>query len=171
VAVEVSERIQSGAGGVSICTTKATRSPPRSTGSQAGVFVHPPAWHDGRVTMACAPRAGEIGTGAEANGSHVGRRDQGGCDTPGPLSDPAARPGQGIGPLLPRVSMPGGAALELAHAGQVVSQLAIGCQLVVDRLGVTWAPRRGFPQPRGRSRAGDGEGLGVGPGGLGLKQA
>src|SRR5512135_1540343 len=114
--------------------------------------------------MACAPRAGGIGTGAEANGSHVGRRDQGGCDTPGPLSDPAARPDRGIGPLLPRVSMPGGAALELAHAGPVASQLAIGRQLAVDRLGVTWAPRWDLPRPRGRlgSRAGNGEGLGVG---------
>jgi hypothetical protein len=37
------------------------------------------------------PRAGGIGTGEEANGPHVGRRDQGGCDTLGPLSDPAAR--------------------------------------------------------------------------------
>jgi hypothetical protein len=86
---------------------------------------------------------------------------------PRPLSDPAARPGRGIGPLLPRVSMPGGAALELAHAGPVAPQLARGRQLAVDRIGVTWAPRWDFPRPRGRSRAGDGEGLGVGSGGLG----
>jgi hypothetical protein len=76
-------------------------------------------------------------------------------------------PGRGIGQLLPWVSMPGGAAPELAAAGPVAPRLAVGRQLAVDQIGVTWAPRWDLSRPRGRSRAGDGEGLGVGPGGLG----
>src|SRR5512135_2590230 len=97
--------------------------------------------------MACAPRAGGIGTGAEANGQHVSRRDQGGCDTPGPLSDSAARPVRGDRPVASSGPDAGCAARELAHAGQVAPQLAKGRQLAVDRLGVTWAPRWDLPDP------------------------